>query len=58
VGVKWKRLEPEPFTVTSMEKLKRPGVVGGKIRTVTNAQHRRIQLIVEQAQNGALFFAA
>jgi hypothetical protein len=35
------------------------GCGSGKIRTVTNAQHRRIlQLIVEQAQNEALFFAA
>ena len=49
------RLELEPVTVTSMDQLKRPGVVGGKIRTVTNAQDGRIlQLAVEQAHDMAL----
>ena len=38
-----------------MNELKRPGVVGGEIRTVTNAQHGRIlQLTVEQAHDTAL----
>ena len=38
-----------------MDELKRPGVVGGKIRTVTDAQHGRIlQLTVEQAHDVAL----
>jgi hypothetical protein len=38
-----------------MNKLKRSGVIGGKIRTVTNAQHGRIlQLTVEQAHDMAL----
>jgi len=49
------RLELEPVTFTSMNELKRPRVVGGKIRTVTNAQHGRIlQLSVEQAHDAAL----
>src|SRR5665647_1156557 len=38
-----------------MNELKRPRVVGGKIRTVTNAQHGRIlELTVEQAHDSAL----
>ena len=38
-----------------MDELKRPGVVGSKIRTVTNAQHGRIlQLTVEQAHDVTL----
>lgn len=38
-----------------MDKLKRPGVIGDKIRTVTNAQHRCIpQLIIEQRHDVAL----
>jgi hypothetical protein len=48
-------LELEAVTVTSMDELKRPGVVGSKIRTVTYAQHGRIlQLTVEQAHDMAL----
>src|SRR5450631_688501 len=50
-----RRLELEPVTVTSVNKLKRPGVVGREIRTVTNAQHRRIlQFTVEQAHDVTL----
>ena len=38
-----------------MNELKRPGVVGGEIRTMTNAQHgRTLQLTVEQAHDAAL----
>jgi hypothetical protein len=38
-----------------MHELERPGVVGGNIRTVTDAQHgRRLQLTVEQAHHVAL----
>jgi hypothetical protein len=38
-----------------MDELKRPGVVGGEIRAVTNAQHGRIlQLTVERAHDTAL----
>ena len=38
-----------------MDKLKRPGVVGGKIRTVADAQYGRIfQFVVEQAHDAAL----
>ena len=38
-----------------MDELKRPGVIGGKIRTMTNTQHGRVlQLIVEQAHDVAL----
>ena len=49
------RLELEPVTAISMDELKRSRVVGGKIRTVTNAQHGRIlQLTVEQAHDVAL----
>src|SRR5450755_1642325 len=49
------RLELEAVTVKSMNELKRSGVVDGKIRTVTNAQNRRLlQLIVEQAHDAAL----
>ena len=50
-----RRLELEPLTVTSMDKLKRPGVVGRKIGTVTYAQHGRIlQLAVEQGHEVVL----
>src|ERR1035437_1322667 len=49
------RLELDAVTAISMDELKRPRVVGGKIRTVTNAQHGRIlQLTVEQAHDMAL----
>jgi DNA mismatch repair protein MutH len=38
-----------------MDELKRPCVVGGKIRAVTDAQHGRIlQLVIEQAHDMAL----
>ena len=54
-GWRERRLELEAVAAKSMDELKRPGVVGGKIRTVTNAQHGRIlQFTVEQAHDVAL----
>lgn len=55
-GRRQRRLEFKPLAVTTLDELKRPGVVGGKNRMVTNAQHRHIlQLIVEQVHNVAFF---
>ena len=52
---RWCRLGPEPFAVASMDKLKRPGVIGGKIRTVTNAQDGRVvQFFLEQSHYAEL----
>jgi hypothetical protein len=51
------RLELETVALTSMNELKRPDVIGGKIRTVTNAQHGGIlQFTVEQAHDTGLAF--
>jgi hypothetical protein len=51
------RLELETVALTSMNELKRPDVIGGKIRTVTNAQHGGIlQFTVEQAHDTGFGF--